>query len=172
MDAYWRTPPVARYVFFCPIFSDRQSIKLSLLTFPSFLRTAATAVFVTSVAVYSGLLSGRFLYFHPSVVFKLYPEPWRLLTTFTLTLPKLSILMDPYFLYSYISQLEVGNARFSRREDLIWYMSFIGLAVLVRILLARDALFLILCHFFPCAFLSFSSAHCAPLKSARIVQSF
>ncbi|KAL1895210.1 hypothetical protein Sste5346_005355 [Sporothrix stenoceras] len=45
-------------------------------------------------------------------------------------MPKLGMLLDPYFLYSYLSQLEVGNARFARREDLIWYLSFIMLFVL------------------------------------------
>jgi Derlin-2/3 len=98
-------------------------------------RSVATAVFVTSVAVYTGFLPSVWMYFHPSEVFKLFPEPWRLVTSYMLTLPNLSILLDPYFLYSYISQLEVGNARFSRREDLIWYMGFIMMAVLVRILL-------------------------------------
>ncbi|KIH90856.1 Derlin-2/3 [Sporothrix brasiliensis 5110] len=104
-DAYWRTPPVAR--------------------------TVATAVLASSVAVHFGFLPGRWMYFHPSAVFKLFPEPWRIVTAYMVTLPGLSILLDPYFLYSYLSQLEVGNARFSRREDLIWYMAFIGVAVLL-----------------------------------------
>lgn len=60
-------------------------------------RTISTAVFVTSVAVYSGILPGYWIFFHTAFIFKLVPELWRIPTSFLLTLPKLSILLDPYF---------------------------------------------------------------------------
>ncbi|CAK7202361.1 hypothetical protein SEUCBS139899_005084 [Sporothrix eucalyptigena] len=105
MDTYWRLPPLSRNI--------------------------ATAVFITSCGVYSGILPGSWFYFHKSLLFKLLPEVWRIPSSFLLTLPKLSILLDPYFLYSYLSQLEVGNPRFSRREDMVWYLSFVSVVVII-----------------------------------------
>ncbi len=36
-------------------------------------------------------------------------------------------------MYSYTSQLEVGNPRFSRREDVIWYLGFVSTAIIVSL---------------------------------------
>lgn len=63
------------------------------------------------------------------------PQIWRFGTAFLLTGPALGLLFDTYFLYSYLSQLEVGNARFSRKEDLVWYLMFVGGTIMVSLCL-------------------------------------
>lgn len=100
MDAFWRLPP--------------------------FSRTLATAAFVISIGIHSGLLPYWWFGFHMSLLWKMPPQIWRLVTMFLITHPQLAVLFDTYFLYTYMSQLEVGNPRFPRKEDLIWYMIFIG----------------------------------------------
>ncbi|TEA17955.1 Derlin-2 [Colletotrichum sidae] len=99
LDAYWQAPPIAR--------------------------TLATAAFVTSVSVALGLVSGYWFIFMPDYLFRIPPQIWRLGTNFLLTGPQLGLLFDSYFLYTYLSALEVGNPRFPRREDLIWYLMFV-----------------------------------------------
>ncbi|KAK2058549.1 Der1-like family protein [Colletotrichum caudatum] len=99
LDAYWQTPPLAR--------------------------TLATAAFVTSVSVFMGFVNGYWFYFAPDLLFKIPPQIWRIGTNFLITGPKLSLLFDPYLMYTYLSALEVGNPRFARREDLIWYLMFV-----------------------------------------------
>jgi Derlin-2/3 len=72
MDAYWAAPPMAR--------------------------TFATAIVVTSFSAHIlGLVPYAWIYFTEDRLFRLPPEIWRLVTTFLLSGPKLSIIMDPYF---------------------------------------------------------------------------
>ncbi|KAK2025004.1 DER1-domain-containing protein [Colletotrichum zoysiae] len=111
MDAYWQTPPLAR--------------------------TLATAAFVTSMALFMGFVNGYWFYFAPDLLFKIPPQIWRIATNFLITGPNLSLLFDPYFLYTYLSALEVGNPRFSRREDLIWYLMFVCTVITVSLLHRR-----------------------------------
>lgn len=59
------------------------------------------------------------------------PQIWRFFTAFLITEKNLGILFDTYFLYMYLSQLEVG--RFSRKEDLIWYLLVVGATILVSL---------------------------------------
>ncbi|KAK2004485.1 Der1-like family protein [Colletotrichum falcatum] len=99
MDAFWRAPPIAR--------------------------TLSAATFITSLSLFMGLVSGYWIYFAPEFLFKIPPQIWRLGTNFLITGPQLGLLFDPYFLYTYLSALEVGNPRFARREDLIWYLIFV-----------------------------------------------
>ena len=54
-------------------------------------------IFVTSVAVYTGLLAPYYLYFHWTTLVDLPPQIWRLVTSYLLTQPKTGILLDPYF---------------------------------------------------------------------------
>ncbi|CAK7264886.1 hypothetical protein SEPCBS57363_001302 [Sporothrix epigloea] len=105
MDSYWRLPPISRNI--------------------------ATTVFVLSACLHSGIISGRWFYFNWHFLIKPIPDIWRFPMSFLITLPKLSILLDPYFLYSYLSQLEVGNPRFPRREDLIWYLFFVSTIIVI-----------------------------------------
>ncbi|KAK4242484.1 hypothetical protein C8A03DRAFT_29242 [Achaetomium macrosporum] len=100
MDAYWAAPPMAR--------------------------TFATAILITSISVHFGLLSAWWIYFTEDRLFRLPPEIWRLATTFLLSGPQLSIILDPYFAYQYLKQLETQNPKFPRKEDVLWYLITVG----------------------------------------------
>ncbi|KAK7959529.1 uncharacterized protein PG986_004383 [Apiospora aurea] len=99
-DAYWATPPIAR--------------------------TVASAVFASSVGVYTHMLSSSPFYFHWRLLRAFPPGIHRVVTSFLLTGPGLSVLMDTYFVFTYLSQLEKSNSKFTRKEDLIWYLMFVG----------------------------------------------
>ncbi|CAP72852.1 uncharacterized protein PODANS_2_2840 [Podospora anserina S mat+] len=97
MDAYWQLQPLAR--------------------------TLATAIFVTSIGGHLGLIPTGWLFFHSSLaIFHMPPQIWRFLTTFLLSGPQLGIILDPYFVYQYLSQIESGNPKFQRKEDVLWYL--------------------------------------------------
>ncbi|KAK4127937.1 hypothetical protein N657DRAFT_631648 [Parathielavia appendiculata] len=100
LDAYWAAPPMAR--------------------------TLATAIFVTSVSVYTGLLPVSWIYFSEDRLLRLPPEIWRLATAFLLSTPKIGIVLDPYFAYQSLKQLETANVKFPRKEDLLWYLVTVG----------------------------------------------
>ncbi|RYO92548.1 hypothetical protein DL766_002371 [Monosporascus sp. MC13-8B] len=93
---------------------------------PPVSRTVATAVFACSVAVYTGMISAYPFLFHYSTLLQFPPAVHRLVTSFLLTGPGLSVLFETYFIYSYLSQVEKGNSKFSKREDLVWYLMFVG----------------------------------------------
>ncbi|RYO96069.1 hypothetical protein DL764_007548 [Monosporascus ibericus] len=93
---------------------------------PPISRTIATAVFACSVAVYTGMISGYPFFFHYSTLLQFPPAVHRLVTSFLITGPNLSVIFESYFIYSYLSQLEKGNSKFSKKEDLIWYLMFVG----------------------------------------------
>ncbi|KAI1327814.1 Der1-like family protein [Xylariaceae sp. FL0255] len=93
---------------------------------PPIARTVATVVFLTSVGVYTGMLSIYGFVFHYSMLLQFPPAIHRFVTSFLITSKDLGVLMDTYFLYTYLSQLEKGNPKFSRKEDLIWYLMFVG----------------------------------------------
>ncbi|KAI0834653.1 Der1-like family protein [Hypoxylon sp. FL0890] len=92
---------------------------------PPIARTVATAVFLCSVGVYTGMLSAAPFVFHYSLLFKWPPALYRLVTSFLLTSPNLGVLFDTYFVFTYLSQLETSNSKFQRKEDLIWYLMFV-----------------------------------------------
>lgn len=100
MDTYWRAPPIAR--------------------------TVATAAFVTSLSIFLGVLPAHWFVFWNEKAFTFPPQIWRVWSNFLITGSGLSLLFDTYFLYTYTSALEVGNPRFSKREDLVWYLLFVG----------------------------------------------
>ncbi|KAF6836166.1 DER1-like family member protein (centromere/microtubule-binding protein CBF5) [Colletotrichum plurivorum] len=99
LDTYWQAPPIAR--------------------------TVATVAFVTSLSVLLGIVNAYYLIFVPEYLFKFPPQIWRFGTNFLLTGPQLGLLFDTYFLYHYLTALEVGNPRFQRREDVVWYLMFV-----------------------------------------------
>jgi hypothetical protein len=105
LDAFWQAPPISR--------------------------TVAATAFVTSLGVHFGVLPYEYFIHHPAFLFQFPPQPWRLVTSFLITGNGLSLLFDTYFLYQYMSQLEVGNPRFSKKEDLIWYLTFVSGMILV-----------------------------------------
>ncbi|KAI0525372.1 Der1-like family protein [Xylaria bambusicola] len=110
---------------------------------PPVARTVATAVFVASVGVYTGMLSIYGFFFHYSMLLKFPPAIHRLVTSFLITSKDLGVLFDTYFVYNYLSQLEKGNAKFSKKADLIWYLMFVsGVIILVNQLFTGAVLYL------------------------------
>ncbi|KAI1169332.1 Der1-like family protein [Nemania serpens] len=98
---------------------------------PPVARTAATAVFLASVAVYTGMLSIDGFPFHYSMLLKFPPAIHRLVTSFLITSKDLGVLFDTYFIYSYLSQMERGNSKFAKKEDFLWYLIFVGGIIVV-----------------------------------------
>lgn len=97
-------------------------------------RTITLLVALTSLAVYGGIIPAmKVIYFAPWIfTIKTFPpQLWRLLTSFWLTGPKLSIIFDPYFLFIYGSQLEKESSRFPTTSDFIVYVTFIHVAIIV-----------------------------------------
>lgn len=41
--------------------------------------------------------------------------------------------MDTYFIYQYTSQLETSHPKFNRKEDLLWYITFCSLVIIVSL---------------------------------------
>ncbi|KAK7709090.1 hypothetical protein SLS57_008815 [Botryosphaeria dothidea] len=79
--------------------------------------------------VTSGLVPGMPLIFIPQKVFAFPPQIWRLVTSFFITGPQMSIIFDPYFLYQYGSQLETNSPRFSEPGAFFIYIVFNGLVI-------------------------------------------
>ncbi|KAH8882847.1 hypothetical protein GQ53DRAFT_733400 [Thozetella sp. PMI_491] len=105
MDAYWAAPPLARNM--------------------------ATAVLITSIGVHMGFLPYHWLYFTADRLWMLPPEIWRPFTSFLLSSPQLGIILDPYFTFQYLSQLELGNPKFPNKEDVLWYIFTVGGLIVV-----------------------------------------
>ena len=80
-----------------------------------------------------GLLPFGWFYFAPYTLFQFPPGIWRPFTAFFITSPDLGILLDPYFVYQYMKELEVGNPRFPRKEDLLWYLLTVGTMIIVSL---------------------------------------
>ncbi|KAI1487289.1 Der1-like family-domain-containing protein [Biscogniauxia mediterranea] len=93
---------------------------------PPIARTVATVVFLASLGVYTGMLSIYGFIFHYSLLLKFPPAIHRFVTSFLITSKDLGVLFDTYFVYTYLSQLERNNSKFVKKEDLIWYLIFVG----------------------------------------------
>ncbi|KAB8199882.1 DER1-domain-containing protein [Aspergillus parasiticus] len=91
--------------------------------------TLTALTFVQSALVYGGLLSGRYVIFRPGLVFKLFPEAWRLLSSFFLTGPRLDFILDLYFMFKYGSALETASPRFSLPGDFFTYVFFVATVI-------------------------------------------
>jgi len=83
------------------------------------------------------------LYYSVFLSYKLFtlkalPEIWRLVTPFLITGPQLGLILDPYFLYTYGSQLERESARFSQPGDFFTYIAFVCTTILVSPILHFD----------------------------------
>ncbi|QUC19477.1 uncharacterized protein UV8b_03718 [Ustilaginoidea virens] len=98
---------------------------------PPITRTVVTLTFIVSAGIMVGVVPANYLIFHQYFLLKFPPQIWRLVTAFLITRPGLGLLFDTYFLYSYLSQMEVGNPRFPRKEDLIWYLLFVCGTILI-----------------------------------------
>ncbi|KAB8232163.1 hypothetical protein ETB97_005851 [Aspergillus alliaceus] len=105
MDRFWSAPPVTR--------------------------TLTALAFSQSALVYGGLISGRYVIFRPELVFKLFPEAWRLFSSFLLTGPRLDFIFDLYFMFKYGSALETGSPRFSLPGDFCTYVFFVATIIIL-----------------------------------------
>ncbi|KAK1835970.1 Der1-like family-domain-containing protein [Podospora conica] len=111
MDAYWHAPPFAR--------------------------TLTTAIVATSLSIHIlHVVPISWVYFDLGSVFKFPPEIWRFATAFFVSSPELGLIMDPYFAYQYLSQLERANTKFSRKEDMLWYLITVGVFIITFMRLA------------------------------------
>lgn len=67
------------------------------------------------------------------ITWRALPEVWRLVTPFFITGPQFGLLMDPYFLWTYASQLETESSRFSQPGDFFTYITFVCSVILVSL---------------------------------------
>lgn len=126
MDAFWAAPPISRYA---P--AHRVPTAFNSCSDTS-LRTITAATVVLSVCTHFGLLNFYYVAFIPRFLFQLWiPQLWRLVTPFMITSPKLGLIMDPYFLFTYSKALEVDSARFSNPGDYIVFLVFACSIILV-----------------------------------------
>ena len=82
------------------------------------------------------------LVFIPQRIFQMppkIPQIWRFITPFLLTGPKFSILMDPYFLFTYGSALEKDSPRFSELGSFFTYVVFVMAFVTVSTMFSISA---------------------------------
>lgn len=107
MDMFWAAPPVARTI------------------------TAITVAL--SVPVHMELISAYYVAWITQYVFtwRMLPQVWRFVTPFFITGPKFGLLMDPYFLWTYASQLELEATRFSQPGDFFTYITFVCSVIMV-----------------------------------------
>lgn len=105
MAMYWQTPPIARSI--------------------------ATAIFVVSVGIHTGMISYVWFYYQHALLFQIPPQIWRLATTWLLSGGNISIILDPYFVYMYLSQMETSSPRFTKKEDVVWYLMFVGTLIII-----------------------------------------
>ncbi|KAM0558583.1 hypothetical protein ACHAPJ_004778 [Fusarium lateritium] len=98
---------------------------------PSVSRNLLTAIVLTSIGCIVGLLPTMSLIHHPSYLWMVPPQIWRLVTSFFIELQPISLLFNSFFLYRYCVQLETGNPRFPRKVDLVYYILFVSSVILM-----------------------------------------
>lgn len=88
---------------------------------------------MTSALGYARIISLGNVIFHSRFVFttKMMPQVWRLVTAFFITHKDFGVLMDPYFMYRYGSELERESSRFSQPGDFFVYTAFVGSVIIV-----------------------------------------
>ncbi|KAL4950390.1 DER1-domain-containing protein [Aspergillus filifer] len=98
---------------------------------PPVARTLTLLTFVESALVYSRTINYYLVPFIPQLIFKFHPQIWRLFTPFLLTDPKLNIIFDLYFLYTYSSRLEFSSPRFSTPGSFFIYVLFVATTIML-----------------------------------------
>jgi hypothetical protein len=107
---------------------------------PAVSRNLVTALVMTSVTCKLNIVSVYSVLYHPKYLWMFPPQIWRLVTSFFVELHPINLLMNSFFLYRYCNQLEMGNARFPRKVDLVFYILFVCLVILVSFCLHTRAL--------------------------------
>ncbi|XMA16006.1 hypothetical protein WAI453_008797 [Rhynchosporium graminicola] len=105
MDMFWAAPPISR--------------------------TLAASAFFLSVCCHTGMLSFGYVLFTFAQLMKFPPYIWTPITSFLITGAQIGIVIDTYFLYTYSSQLEMGNPRLSGTGDYFMYLVFVCSVILV-----------------------------------------
>ena len=100
--------------------------------------------------------------FHTFYIFKIPPQIWRVPTSFLLTGSGLGLVFDTYFLYRYLSELEVSNRRFPRKEDLVWYLFCVSAGILVSLPASSPRA---LSFVFPCRRFRLGTQHTLPRRN-------
>ncbi|RBR17707.1 uncharacterized protein FIESC28_06403 [Fusarium coffeatum] len=98
---------------------------------PAISRNLVTATVLSSLACKVGLVSAYSVVHHPSYLWMIPPQIWRLVTCFLIELQPISLLMNSFFLYRYCVSLEMGNSRFPRKVDLVYYILFVCSVILM-----------------------------------------
>jgi hypothetical protein len=109
------------------------------------------------------------LIYHPSYLWMFPPQIWRLVTCFLIEMQPINLLFNSFFLYRYSVQLEMGNPRFPRKVDLVFYILFVCTVILVSLRLHTRAL--LLSHVFlsnPPSYICPDSA--LPLQLSRFLE--
>ena len=125
-DMFWAAPPIARYVQFLraalPAISDADSSTLT-----------AAIVLLSVPGHLIGIPDLYWLVFTPYNIFTLrqLPQIWRIATNFLISGPKLGMILDPYFVFTYASQLETSASRFSNPGDFFVYLVFVCTIIVV-----------------------------------------
>lgn len=83
------------------------------------------------------MISYVWFYYQHALLFQIPPQIWRLATTWLLSGGNISIILDPYFVYMYLSQMETSSPRFTKKEDVVWYLMFVGTLIIVSNALIR-----------------------------------
>ncbi|CZT06380.1 related to F-LANa protein [Rhynchosporium agropyri] len=104
MDMFWAAPPISR--------------------------TLAASAFFLSVCCHTGMLSFGYVLFTFAQLMKFPPYIWTPITSFLITGAQIGIVIDTYFLYTYSSQLEMGNPRLSGTGDYFMYLVFVCSVIL------------------------------------------
>lgn len=77
------------------------------------------------------MISAQPFVFHYLRLLKFPPALYLFVTSFLLTGPDLGVLFDTYFIFTYLSQLELHNSKFQKKEDMIWYLMFVAAVIIV-----------------------------------------
>ncbi|KAL2076149.1 hypothetical protein VTL71DRAFT_1092 [Oculimacula yallundae] len=104
MDMFWAAPPISR--------------------------TLAASTFFLSVCCHTGMISFGYVIFYLRQLMQLPPYIWTPITSFLITGEGIGIILDTYFLYTYSSQLEVGQPRVSGPGDYFMYLVFVCSVIL------------------------------------------
>ncbi|QDS70080.1 hypothetical protein FKW77_004786 [Venturia effusa] len=96
-------------------------------TWPPVTRTLTAATLALSVLVHTQMIDLIYVAYIPKFIYRItkLPEIWRFITPFLITGPKFSILMDPYFLFTYGSGLERDSPRFTEIGSFFVYVAFV-----------------------------------------------
>jgi hypothetical protein len=102
-------------------------------------RTLTAAIVLVSIPGYlMGVPDFYWLVFDKYHVFTIrqIPQIWRIATNFLITGPKLGMILDPYFVFTYASSLETNGARSSQPGDFFVYLVFVCCIIVVSLMLS------------------------------------